>query len=161
MLVDTNRNQVYFHMQNVDLVSQIVEGVFPDIRQIIPTTYNTRVHVDTTEFLKAVRSALIFARDSANVMRLQVVSHGEGEEGRLMVTASSPEHGDHASELDVTMEGKPIEIAFNGRYLMDVLGVIDTAQVLLEMRDPSSPGVIRPVGGADFVHIIMPMHIAH
>jgi len=160
MLVDTNRNQVFFHMQNSDLVSQIIEGAFPDIKQIIPASWNTRVTVNTAEFLKAARTALIFARDAANAIRLQVVPNGEQGVGRLVITATSPEHGDNVSEVDITVEGKPVEIAFSARYLIDVLSVIDTAQVTLEMRDPSSPGVLRPVGGADFVHIIMPMHIA-
>jgi len=62
--------------------------------------------------------------------------------------------------LDVQVDGAPIEIAFNARYLVDALGVISSAQVQLETRDPSSPGVLRPVGDPDFVHIVMPMHIA-
>ncbi|NLG27768.1 MAG: DNA polymerase III subunit beta [Chloroflexi bacterium] len=161
MLVDNNRNQVFFHMENIDLVSQIIEGAFPDIRQIIPSVWNTRIHADTADLLKAARTALIFARDAANVVRLQAVSQGDGDMGRLLLTATSPEHGDNVNELDIQMEGKPVEIAFNARYLIDVLSVIDTAQMVIELRDATSPGVIKPVGGVDFVHIIMPMHIAH
>ncbi len=161
ILISPNRNQVFFHMQDVDLVSQLIEGTFPDYKQIIPKSYNTRTTVNTQDFLKAVRMAFIFARDSANITRLQI-SPGSGvRPDRLIIMASSPEHGDNVSELDVTIEGAQLEIAFNARYLMDVLGVIDTAQVVLETRDLSSPGVIRPVGGGDFTHIIMPLHIAH
>ena len=104
--------------------------------------------------------AFIFARDAANIIRLQIIPN-DGGPGRLIVAATSSEYGDNVSEMDVTVEGKPIEIAFNGRYLIDALSVVDTAQVLLETRDPAAPGVIRPVGGGDFTHIIMPMHIAH
>ena len=104
--------------------------------------------------------AYIFARDAANVIRMQVVPGGEGDVGRLIITATSPEHGDNVSEMDVTVEGEPIEVAFNARYLIDALSVIDTAQVTLELRDPTSPGVIRPVGGGDFVHVFMPMYTA-
>lgn len=160
MLVSSNRNQVFFHIKDVDLISQLVEGSFPDHRQIIPTSYNTRTVLVTSDFLKAVRMASIFARDAANIARLQVVPGHSGGMGRLIITASSAEYGDNVSELDATVEGAPIEIAFNARYLMDALNVIDTAEVALETRDPSSPGVIRPVGSNDFVHIIMPMHVA-
>ncbi len=160
MLIAPNRNQVFFQLNDVDLVSQLVEGVFPDYRQIIPTTSNTKTTVNTVDFQKAVRMAFIFARDASNVVRLQVVPNGSGGPGRLIVSATSSEHGDNVSELDVTVQGGPIEIAFNARYLLDVLSVIDTAQVTLETRDPASPGVLRLVGNNDFVHIIMPMHIA-
>ncbi len=160
MLIAPNRNQVFFHLNDVDLVSQLVEGAFPDYRQIIPTSSNTKTTVNTVDFQKAVRMAFIFARDASNVVRIQVVPNGSGGPGRLIVSATSSEHGDNVSELDVTVQGGPIEIAFNARYLLDVLSVIDTAQVTLETRDPASPGVLRLVGNNDFVHIIMPMHIA-
>lgn len=161
ILISPNRNQVFFHMQDVDLVSQLIEGTFPDYKQIIPKSYNTRTMVNTQDFLKAVRMAFIFARDSANITRLQISPGGGVRPDHLIIMASSSEHGDNVSELDATIEGAQLEIAFNARYLMDVLGVIDTAQVVLETRDLSSPGVIRPVGGGDFTHIIMPLHIAH
>ncbi|NLG50310.1 MAG: DNA polymerase III subunit beta [Chloroflexi bacterium] len=160
MLVAPNRNQVFFHMQNADLVSQLVEGSFPDYNQLIPKSWATKIVVTTADFLKSVRMAFIFARDAANVVRLQIIPNEEGGPGRLVVTATSAEHGDNVSELDCTVEGPPIDVAFNARYLLDALNVIDTAQISLETRDPSSPAVIRPVGGSEFVHIIMPMHIA-
>jgi len=160
MLIAPSRNQVFFHLQNVDLVSQLVEGQFPDLKHTIPTSHKTRITLATPDSLQAVRMAYIFARDAANVIRMQVVPGGEGDVGRLIITATSPEHGDNVSEMDVTVEGEPIEVAFNARYLIDALSVIDTAQVTLELRDPTSPGVIRPVGGGDFVHVFMPMYTA-
>ncbi|HHX65753.1 MAG TPA: DNA polymerase III subunit beta [Chloroflexi bacterium] len=160
MLVAPNRSQVFFHLSDVDLVSQLIEGTFPDYRQIIPQSYNTRTVVNTVDLLKAVRMAFIFARDAANIVRLQVIPDGEQGIGRLVISASSSEHGDNVSELDAAIEGAPIEIAFNARYLIDVLSIIDSAQVALETRDPTSSGVIRMVGGGEFVHVIMPVHIA-
>ena len=160
MLISANRNQVFFHLKDVDLISQLVEGAFPDHRQIIPTTHNTRTVLATSDFQKAVRMASIFARDAANITRLQIIPNGNGGLGRMIVTATSAEHGDNVSELDATVEGQPIEIAFNARYLMEAISAINTAEVALETRDPSSPGVIKPVGSNDSVHIIMPMHVA-
>jgi DNA polymerase-3 subunit beta len=160
MLIAPSRNQVFFHLQNVDLVSQLVEGQFPDLKHTIPTSHKTRITLATPDSLQAVRMAYIFARDAANVIRMQVVPGGEGDVGRLIITATSPEHGDNVSEMDITVEGEPIEVAFNARYLIDALSVIDTAQVTMELRDPTSPGVIRPVGGGDFVHVFMPMYTA-
>ena len=160
ILVAPNRSQIFFHMPDVDLVSQLVEGTFPDYRQIIPATHSTRTTLNTADLLKAVRTAFIFARDTNNITRVQIVPNREVGVGRVIVSATSAEHGDNVSEIDATIEGAPLDIAFNARYMIEVLNVIDTAQVTLETRDPSSPGVIRPVGGGDFLHIIMPMHIA-
>jgi len=160
MLIAPNRSQVFFHMSDIDLVSQLVEGTFPDYRQIVPKASSIKATLSTQDFLKAVRMAFIFARDSANVVRLQVIPGANAGTGRMVITATSSEHGDNISELDIALEGAPLEISFNARYLIDALSVIETAQVLLEMRDLSSPGVLRPVGGSDFMHVIMPMHVA-
>ena len=161
MLITPNRNQVFFLMSNVELVSQLVEGTFVDYRRVIPTTHNTKAIINTSNLIQAMRMAFIFARDASNLVRFQIVAGEDTEPGRLVITAASAEHGDNVSELSAKVEGKPIEIAFNARYFIDALSVIETDEVALEMRDPSSPGVIRPVGGSDFVHVIMPMYIAH
>ena len=109
---------------------------------------------------QAARMAAIFARDSANIARVNIVPGGNGTESQMIISAMSAEQGDNVSALDVQMEGAPIEIAFNARYLVEALSVITSAQVQLDTRDPSSPGVLRPVGDPDFVHIVMPMHVA-
>lgn len=159
MLISKNRNQVFFHLDDVDLVSQLVEGAFPDYKQIIPTSYNTKTTLTTIDFLNAVRMAFIFARDASNMVRVQVIPGGANVIGKVVVTATSPEHGDNVSELEATIEGAPIEIAFNARYLIDILSVINAPQVTLTTRDPASSGVFRPVDGTDLVHVVMPMHI--
>ena len=77
----------------------------------------------------------------------------------MVVSATSAETGDDVSELDATVEGDEIEIAFNVKYMIDVLSAIGTPQVALDTTTSSSPGVIRPVGDVDFTHVIMPMHL--
>ena len=165
MTIPSARNQVLFHLAGgalggpIEVVSQLIEGNFPDYTQIIPTSYNTRTVVDTKEFLRAAKIALLFARDAANIVRVQMTP-GEGEPGSLTLAATAAEVGDNVGQIDATIEGQAMEIAFNGRYLIDILNVIDSAQVALETSAPSSPGVFRPVGDEDFVHVIMPMHIS-
>ena len=154
-----NRNQVLFHLQNVDLVSQLIDGNFPDYNTIIPKSSNTRVTIDTRAFLAAAKRAALFARDGANIVRLKVDPGAAGELGQISVSAVSTEYGDNVSQLDASVEGQPVEIAFNAKYLQDALGVIDTQQVSVDLGTPSSPGVFKPVGGGEFTHIVMPMHI--
>lgn len=160
MTISPNRNQVFFHMTDIDLVSQLVEGTFPDYEAIIPKARNTRTVVSTTEFLKAVQIASFFSRDSANIIKLEIAAPDESGGGQMTITGTSAELGDNESELDATIEGESTRIAFNAKYLIDVLSVVDAAQVSLETAGASSPGVIRPIGADNFVHVIMPMHIA-
>ena len=157
--VTPERNQVIFELTNVVLVSQLIDGNFPDYHQIIPRDTTTHTVLDTAPFLKACKMAQIFARDAANISRFQAEPGSELEPGHVRVSATSAETGEDVSEIDATVEGDPIEIAFNVGYLIDVLSVTDAAQVALDTTTSSSPGVIRPVGEDAFTHVIMPMHL--
>jgi DNA polymerase-3 subunit beta len=157
--VTPTRNQVLFQLTDIVLVSQLIDGNFPDYRQIIPGDHTTRTVMDTAAFLKACKTALIFARDAAHITRLHVKPGSELAPGHVIVSATSAETGDDVSEIDASIEGEEIEIAFNVKYMIDVLSVAGTPQVALDTTMPSSPGVVRPVGDVDFTHVIMPMHL--
>jgi len=159
MYLPAGRSQVIFRTKNIELVSQLVEGAFPDFRGIIPTGYATRSILSTGAFLKACKAADVFARDAHFSARLRINPGSELEPGRVQVSATAAETGSNETEVDATIEGQPIEIAFNVRFLVDVLGVIDTPNVALETNSPALPGLIRPVGRDDFLHVVMPMHL--
>ncbi|MBC8448007.1 MAG: DNA polymerase III subunit beta [Chloroflexi bacterium] len=155
-------NQILFHMPHVDLLSQLIEGTFPDYQVIIPKSHTTRTVLDTSSFLKAARVASLFARDGSNIVNLQVTPGGDvghPTRGTVTLTATSADLGDNVSEVDALVEGADMGIAFSAKYLMDVLSVMDTEQVVLETSSATSPGVIRPVGAGRelFTHVIMPM----
>jgi DNA polymerase-3 subunit beta len=157
--VTPTRNQVLFQLTNIVLVSQLIDGNFPDYRQIIPRDKTTDTVVDAAAFLKACKTAHIFARDAAHITRVHVKPGTELAPGHVIVSATSAETGDDVSELDASVDGEEIEIAFNVKYLIDVLSVVGTPQVALDTTTASSPGVIRPVGDEDYTHVIMPMHL--
>jgi DNA polymerase-3 subunit beta len=159
MTLPPNRGQVIFRARDVEVVSQLIDGTFPDYRGIIPGDYTTRSVMPTSSFLKACRAADIFARESAHSARLRITPGSELEPGTVEVSAASAETGSNESIVDATIEGDVVEIAFNVRFLVDVLGVIDAANVALETTAASSPGVLKPVGQDDFIHVIMPMHL--
>lgn len=160
LIVTPERRQILFHLQDIELVSQLIEGDFPDYNRIIPQGFSTRSVVDTAGFLKAVKISHLFARDSANIVRLEAVPSGdELMNGRITLVATSAELGDNVAELDASIEGESIEVAFNAKYLIDVLSVIDSPQFVLETSTSSSPGVFKPIGDEHFTHVIMPMHI--
>lgn len=192
MHLPPGRGQVIFRWKDVELVSQLIEGNFPDFEQIIPRTYKTRTVVSTAAFLKACKQAEIFAREGSHIARLNIYPPGSfgrptagalaaGDEaspkgatpsagesigvlrtegpGSLVITGQSEETGSSQTEIPATVEGAPLLIAFNVRYLREVLEVIKTPEVALETTMETSPGLIRPVGEDNFVHVIMPMHL--
>lgn len=152
-------NQILFHLTNTDLVAQLMDMQFPDYEQIIPKRHDTRTVANARELLKAGRAANIFARDTNYTARIHIVPGGELQPGHITVAARSDETGDNVGEVDAKVEGDEIEIAFNIRYLLDVLSVMDTDLVVLETTTPGSPGVLKPVDADNFIHVIMPMHI--
>jgi DNA polymerase-3 subunit beta len=157
--INPNKSQALFRMKNTELVSQLVQGTFPQYDQLIPQSHSTRVTVDVADFLRATRTASIFARDGSGIVRLVAASDGDGAQGKLTISARSEEIGDDVGEIDAAVEGEEMKIAFNGKYLIDVLGVLDESQVILETTNSSSPGVIRPVGSENYVHVVMPMFV--
>ncbi len=159
LIVSPTRSQAFFRLSNIDLITQLVDGTFPDYRQIIPRSHSTRTVLNCAEFQKAIRLASLFARDSNNVVRLRIEPAGELTPGKVVVSATSSELGSNTSELEANISGNPVEIAFNARFLAEVLNVIDSAEVALETNTSSSPGVITPVGGEVFMHVISPMHL--
>jgi len=157
--VNPNKSQALFRLKNIELVSQLVQGTFPQYAQLIPQSYNTRVVVDVAQFLRAAKTASIFASDGGGIVRLVIAPGGELTPGKITISARSEEVGDDVGEIDATVEGEEAKIAFNGKYLIDVLGVLREAQVALETTNPSSPGVIRPVGVDNYIHVVMPMFV--
>ena len=165
------RNQILFRVwgkgseargtfQQVDVVSSLIDARFPPYHNIIPKSHSTRTVVTTDAFLKAVRVAHLFARDNANIVRLKILpGNGEGP-GTVRLTATSAEMGDNVNDLDAMVDGDDLEIAFDGRYLIDILSRIDGSQVVLETTQPNRPGAFRPVGigNEEFIHVVMPMH---
>ena len=157
--VNPNKSQALFRLKNIELVSQLVQGTFPQYGQLIPQSYNTRVVVDVAQFLRAAKTASIFASDGGGIVRLVMTPGGELTPGKITISARSEEVGDDVGEIDAIVEGEEAKIAFNGRYLIDVLGVLRETQVALETTNPSSPGVIRPVGVDNYIHVVMPMFV--
>jgi len=157
--VTPNKSQILFHMANTDVVSRLIEGTFPNYRHIIPQGYKTRSVVATGEFLNATRRASFFAREAANVVRLTINPGEELTPGRISVTATSAEVGDNVNDIDAVVEGEGLTIAFNARYLAEVLSVLTSQQVGLETNTATNPGVLRPVGDDGFIHVIMPLQV--
>ena len=151
--------QVQFDLGHAKLMAQLIQGTFPNYQQLIPAAHTTRTEVGVTEFARETRIASIFARDGSGIVRLEATPGVDGAPGRLTITARADEVGNNEGELDAVVEGDAAKVAFNSRYLTDVLGVLDVERVAIETTSPSSPGVFRPVGDDNFIHVVMPMFV--
>lgn len=159
MIVTPNRSQVLFHTENIDLLSRLIEGTFPNFRQIIPKEHTTRAVVETKEFAAAVKSVAPFARDSSNIARIKINGGGGNgiEPGALTIEATAEDVGNNVSIINAAVDGPEQQIIFNVKYLAEVLAVLDTPEVAIEVTSASRPGVVRPVSSADYTYVIMPM----
>jgi DNA polymerase-3 subunit beta len=159
MIVTPNRSQVLFHTENIDLVSRLIEGTFPNFRQIIPKEHTTRAVVETKEFASAVKTVTPFARDSSNITRVKIEGGSSDglEPGVLTIEATAEDVGSNVTTVNAAVDGPEQQIIFNVKYLTDVLAILDTPEVALEVSSAARPGVIKPVGPADYTYVIMPM----
>jgi DNA polymerase-3 subunit beta len=159
MIMPPGRGQVIFSMKNAELRCQLVEGAFPEYQQIIPNGFKTRTVIATDAFLKAAKQAEIFARESSHITRLEIKPGAGKAPGTMEISATSEETGSNDSKIDATVEGNEILIAFNVRYLREALEVMKTSNVALETTAAAAPGLMRPMGNEEFLHVIMPMHL--
>ncbi|MGH2542176.1 MAG: DNA polymerase III subunit beta [Ardenticatenaceae bacterium] len=157
--ITPSKSQALFRLENVELVSQLVQGTFPNYSQLIPESYGTKAIVDLEQFLRATRTASIFARDGSGIVRIQMKAAENGSSGKLTISSRAEEIGDNEGEIDAQIEGDDAKIAFNSKYLAEVLDVLGRGEVALETTTPSSPGVLRPVNQEGYVHVVMPMFV--
>ena len=159
ILINQQKSQALFRLKNVEVVSQLIQGSFPNYSQVIPQGYTTRAVLDVGEFLRISRMSSVFARDGSGIVRLVITPGAELTPGKIAASAQAEEIGGNVSEIDALVDGEEAKIAFNVKYLSEVLSILRQSQVALEVTTPSSPGVIRPIGVDNYVHVIMPMFV--
>ena len=154
------KGRIMFKLAHVEVVSQLLQGNFPNYDQLIPERYETRGVVELDDLKRATQSAAVFARDGSNIVRLEMTPQESGKGGQLKVSAKSEEVGDNLDELDIDyLDGEEAKIAFNARYLTDIFNTLGKGKVALEITNPSSPGVFRPADSDNFIHVVMPMYV--
>lgn len=160
LAITQNRNQLLVRVDETEFLSRLIDGTFPDFRQIIPRDFSTRLDVGRDAFLNAVRRASYFARDNNDVVLIQI--HAGDEEfmpGTIEISATAAERGSSQSFVDAAISGPEGQIAFNSRYLADVLNVLRTGQIQVAVNGPNQAGVVRLAGSEEYTHVIMPMVI--
>ena len=153
MYIATEHNQVIFEQGDTVLIGRLIEAEFPNFEKIIPSDFSVSVSFDREELLKAVKICSVFARDSANIIKLSLVKD------HITVSSGSSSIGENSVEVDATLSGEENEIAFNAKYLLDVLGNVEEKEMVFDMIGPLNPGVFKVQNDESFLHLIMPIRV--
>jgi DNA polymerase-3 subunit beta len=156
--VNNEKTKILFGRPDFEIVAQLVQGTFPNYQQLIPSEWSTRTIIDADQFSRSARIAAVLARDGSGIVRVQITPEGDDSSGKLVLSARADEIGDNQNELEAQVEGEAAQIAFNSRYLKDVLDAL-SGDIALETTSPSSQGVFRSVNDDSYLHVVMPMFV--
>ncbi|HUY96211.1 MAG TPA: DNA polymerase III subunit beta [Verrucomicrobiae bacterium] len=152
--VSASRTQASFEVPGFQLHTRLIEGAYPSYTKVVPTEGQTTVRLANRELLTSARVVALFARDAANVVKLRC------EPGAVTISATTNEVGDNQASVPATVTGEPISIAFNARYLLDVLQILESDEVELLLNGALAPGLVRAVGDDSYRYVIMPVRVA-
>ena len=151
--VITTENQIKFTVEGVEIISRLIEGQFPNYEQVIPKDSDKKVEVSTAELSSATKRVAILTSEKSNSIRYQIKA------GKISISSKTPDMGEAKEEIDASYKGEEISIAYNAKYVLDVLKNVGTDQVSIELTQPLSPGILKPKGDADYLCVIMPMRV--
>jgi DNA polymerase III subunit beta len=151
--VITTENQIKFTVEGVEIISRLIEGQFPNYEQVIPKDSDKKVEVSTSELSSATKRVAILTSEKSNSIRYQI------KPGKISISSKTPDMGEAKEEIDASYKGEEISIAYNAKYVLDVLKNVGTDQVSIELTQPLSPGILKPKGDADYLCVIMPMRV--
>jgi DNA polymerase-3 subunit beta len=142
-----------FRKTGLTMIMRLIDGQFPDYQQVVPKQSERVVKLGRVRFLDALRRVSLLSQDQMHTVKLEVGG------GVVRITSQSPDLGEAQEEIPVETDAAPIAVGFNARYLMDVLQVIEAADVAFELNDDMSPGVLRPEGDPSYTAVVMPVRI--
>lgn len=149
-----DRNQALFRYGDLDLVSRLIDGQFPEYRQIIPTGYKTLAKISKSEFLNSLKITNIIAK---SVLGNKLILDIDSKEKGITLSATQTDLGSNKSTFKGSIEGDSVKIAFSSRLLSDILNHLDSEDIIFECSETVKPGVFKIEEDPDFVHLVMPM----
>ena len=144
---------VYFEIGNIKLASRLIEGEFPNYPKVVPEKHDKVVTASVEALERALRRALIVARDDSYRVLL------EADQEQLRISSKAPDVGSVEEQVAIKLDGEPLEIAFNARFILDLLEVLGTPEVNIEFTGSLNPGTLKPAGSEDYLYVLMPMQI--
>ncbi len=153
LFISKEQNQVLFTVGETVLVGRLIDAAFPPYEKILPTDVSSTITFDKEQMIKAVRMCSIFARDAANIIKFSL------RKEKMIISSQAASLGENTVEVEAHLVGEENEIAFNARYIVDVLANMTSEEILLEMTGPLNPGVFKMKGDESFFHLIMPIRV--
>lgn len=153
MFVSDSKNQVLFSQGDTTLVGRLIDAQFPNYEKIIPVDFDTKVLFEKEELQKAVKVCSIFSRETANIVKFTL------QKDKIIVSANTPNIGENTVEVEASLQGEENAIAFNAKYLLDLLSNVGDTDMSFEMSGPLNPGVFRIKNNPTFLHLIMPIRV--
>ncbi len=151
--VSSENNQIIITQGESIVVGRLIDATYPAYAKIIPTEATTKVEIDREDLLNAIRICSVFARETANIVKFTI------QKEKLIVSANSPSVGEDLVEIEAKLTGEENEIAFNAKYLIDILSILTQETLVFEMTGPLNPGVFKIKGESNFLHLIMPIRV--
>ncbi|RJQ50191.1 MAG: DNA polymerase III subunit beta [Nitrospiraceae bacterium] len=146
-----DKNHVFFSINGVMLTSRLIEGTYPNYDQVIPKNNEKEVAIDRAEFLKALKRTSIMSRERTHAVRFDL------EAGKITLISMNPDIGEAREEIAARYKGDQMTIGYNARYLMDILQVMGSESVLMELQEPLSPTLVLEENNRDYLCVVMPM----
>lgn len=144
-------NHILFKTGATRFISRLIDGQFPNYQQVIPSGFSTEIEIERSAFLSAAERASLLAKEGTSVVKFSI------EEDKLALSANVPDVGETYDEVPVTSSGGSLEIAFNARYVIEVLRIMEAETVKLKLTGKHSPAVITPAESDDYIYVIMPV----
>lgn len=148
-----SKNHVLFTVGDIQFLTRLIEGTYPNYEQVIPAAHDKRMMVNRAAFSRALRRVSVMAKDKTNAIKMEV------GDNKLVVASSNPEMGDATDEMVIAYSGENIVLGLNARYLIDIIEVMSSENVMLDMQGALQPVLIRDEQDADYRCVIMPMRI--
>lgn len=155
VMITISKNQILFEIENIQLISRLIEGAYPEYTKIIPSKAKTLVTVNTIDLSQALKRINLFARELNNSIHLET----DSEAKKLIISTDETKVGEAETKLDIEIDGENNKISINSQYLLDVLSIKEGEKIVLEIDEKLSPVKVRPENNTEYVYIIMPLKV--
>jgi DNA polymerase-3 subunit beta len=147
------KNHVLFTVGDIQFLTRLIEGTYPNYEQVIPSSNDKKILVDRAQFLKTARRVAIMSRERSNAVKVDISG------GLIALSSSNPDLGEARDQLSVDYQGDNLSLGFNARYLIDILEAMHSEKISMELQAPLSPALLKEEKDEDYLCVIMPMRI--
>lgn len=151
--VAVGKNHILFKIDDIQFLTRLIEGTYPNYEQVIPAANEKILTVDRNLLTRSLRRVSIMSRERSNAVKVDIDSNN------MVISASNPDLGEANDEISASYSGDAMTMAFNARYILDALNVMSSEKVILKLNEPLSPAMITEDGGEDYKCVVMPMRL--